>query len=212
MSLVDPASDRFSAPVPAITNAISYYIGLRYNDIRLYHRFCRVSQIAGFMWPTWGPPGSCQPQMGSMLAPWILLSGMCNTFTHIYQSWISATMANKMWPYMHFGDDSPCNHESAVYKFDKFPQCQSPIIESYSQDFIICSAWHPVWMILSKPQGRVSNFIEEWFVLGSFADLLFWHIHEIGPDAPNENFSLGDRSSEASSYNSLYTIWRCCNN
>ena len=34
-----------------------------------------VSQIAKFMGPTWGPPGSCRPQMGPMLAPWTLLSG-----------------------------------------------------------------------------------------------------------------------------------------
>ena len=34
------------------------------------------SQIAKFMGPTWGPPGSCRPQMGSMLAPWALLSGI----------------------------------------------------------------------------------------------------------------------------------------
>ena len=33
------------------------------------------SQIARFMGPTWGPPGSCQPQMGPMLAPWTLLLG-----------------------------------------------------------------------------------------------------------------------------------------
>ena len=26
------------------------------------------------MGPTWGPPGSCRPQMGLMLVPWILLS------------------------------------------------------------------------------------------------------------------------------------------
>ena len=32
-------------------------------------------QIAKFMGPTWGPPGSCRPQMGPLLAPWILLSG-----------------------------------------------------------------------------------------------------------------------------------------
>ena len=32
-------------------------------------------QIAKFMGPTWGPPGSCRPQMGRMLAPWTLLSG-----------------------------------------------------------------------------------------------------------------------------------------
>ena len=32
-------------------------------------------QIAKFMGPTWGPPGSCRPQMGPKLAPWTLLSG-----------------------------------------------------------------------------------------------------------------------------------------
>ena len=31
-------------------------------------------QIAKFMGPTWGPPGSCRPQMGPMLVPWTLLS------------------------------------------------------------------------------------------------------------------------------------------
>ena len=33
------------------------------------------TQIKSFMGPTWGPPGSCRPQMGPMLAPWTLLSG-----------------------------------------------------------------------------------------------------------------------------------------
>ena len=32
-------------------------------------------QIAKFMGPTWGPPGSCRPQVGPMLAQWTLLSG-----------------------------------------------------------------------------------------------------------------------------------------
>ena len=35
----------------------------------------KVTQIARFMGPTWGPPGSCRPQMGPMLAQWTLLSG-----------------------------------------------------------------------------------------------------------------------------------------
>ena len=35
-----------------------------------------TSQIARFMRPTWGPPGSCWPQMCPMLAPWTLLSGV----------------------------------------------------------------------------------------------------------------------------------------
>ena len=37
-------------------------------------RFKR-SRIAKCMGPTWGPPGSCRPQMGPMLVPWTLLSG-----------------------------------------------------------------------------------------------------------------------------------------
>ena len=34
------------------------------------------SQVARFMWPTWAPPVSCRPQVGPMLAPWTLLSGL----------------------------------------------------------------------------------------------------------------------------------------
>ena len=34
------------------------------------------SLIAKFMGPIWGPPGPCRPQMGPMLAPWTLLSGV----------------------------------------------------------------------------------------------------------------------------------------
>ena len=34
-----------------------------------------VPQIENFMGPTWGPPGSCRPRMGPMVAPWTLLSG-----------------------------------------------------------------------------------------------------------------------------------------
>ena len=38
------------------------------------HSGAMESQIAKFMGPSWGPPGSCRPQMGHMLAPWNLLS------------------------------------------------------------------------------------------------------------------------------------------
>ena len=31
--------------------------------------------MAKSMGPTWGPPGSCRPQMSSLMAPWTLLSG-----------------------------------------------------------------------------------------------------------------------------------------
>ena len=41
------------------------------------------SQIAKSMRPTWDPPGSCRPQMGHMLAPWALLSGVSNLTSDI---------------------------------------------------------------------------------------------------------------------------------
>ena len=52
----------------------------------------RHSQIARFIGPTWGPPGSCWPQMGPMLAPRTLLSGLlqCNFISHwpgTYTKW-----------------------------------------------------------------------------------------------------------------------------
>ena len=45
------------------------------------------TQIAKFMGPTWGPPGSCRPQMGPILAPWTLLSGYL-TSTAVFPSLI----------------------------------------------------------------------------------------------------------------------------
>ena len=57
------------------------------------------TQIARFMGPTWGPPGSCRPQMGPMLAPWTLLSGwpiisgrcqyLCLSMHHDHQVYLS---------------------------------------------------------------------------------------------------------------------------
>ena len=38
-----------------------------------------ATQITKFMAPTWGPRGSCRPQMGPVLAPWTLLSGYLHT-------------------------------------------------------------------------------------------------------------------------------------
>ena len=35
----------------------------------------RSTKIAKFMWPKWGPRGSCRPLVGPMLVPWTLLSG-----------------------------------------------------------------------------------------------------------------------------------------
>ena len=60
---------------------LTFSIITHWNDTRLLkHHSWKTTQIAKSMGPTWGPPGSCRPQMGPMLAPWTLLSGkaLCN--------------------------------------------------------------------------------------------------------------------------------------
>ena len=52
------------------------------------------SQIAKFMGPTWGPPGSCRPQMGPMLALWTLLSGVQHSVKSISKY---SHSKNKLW-------------------------------------------------------------------------------------------------------------------
>ena len=56
----------------SISVATQKYAGI-FN--RIHRCIYQASQIAKFMGPTWGPPGSCRPQMGPLLAPWTLLSG-----------------------------------------------------------------------------------------------------------------------------------------
>ena len=47
-------------------------------------------QIAKFMRPTLGPPGSCRPQVASALAPWTLLSGCwCSPYSQKPMSAVS---------------------------------------------------------------------------------------------------------------------------
>ena len=55
-----------------------FCVGYKPLWFRASHRWdpmAKATQIAKFIGPTWGPHGSCRPQMGPMLGPWTLLSG-----------------------------------------------------------------------------------------------------------------------------------------
>ena len=62
---------------------------LRQNKCHLVVKFawCKQSYRARFMGPTWGPSGAVRSQVGPMLAPWTLLSGM-NRSPHLYHYFI----------------------------------------------------------------------------------------------------------------------------
>ena len=74
-----------------ISNLICMYFQIyliahkwQYHGLTCYHGACWwPTHRAKFMGPTWGPSGSCRPQMGPMLAPWILLSGLHHEYSGI---------------------------------------------------------------------------------------------------------------------------------
>ena len=58
-------------------------------DLNFKNHHCRdheklVIKIARFMGPTWGPPRSCRPQMGPMLAPGTLRSGLKVNINYVH--------------------------------------------------------------------------------------------------------------------------------
>ena len=53
--------------------------------VTVFSKFYFKSQIAKFMGPTWGPPGSCRPQMGPMLAPLTFLSRVLRFVKPLYK-------------------------------------------------------------------------------------------------------------------------------
>ena len=55
------------------------------------HKTQKATQIAKFIGPTRGPPGSCRPQMDPMLAPWTLLS------VYLHYSWITQHIKDWVW-------------------------------------------------------------------------------------------------------------------
>ena len=56
------------------------------------------------MGPTWGPPGSCRPQMGPMLAPWTLLSGYIRVPNRSVLSLHTILWSQNPWPRLSSGN------------------------------------------------------------------------------------------------------------
>ena len=86
------------------------------------------------MGPTRGPPGSCRPQMGPMLAPWTLLSGYLTIYCIVGILLFVATPSH--WGYLPSHDD--------VIKWKHFPR---------HWPFVRGIHWSPV-NYTHKGQGR----------------------------------------------------------
>ena len=73
--LWSPSSQSGRAKMGGIDYFVTTETSLLYPTKNPWLSTIKWIQIAKFMGPTWGPPGSCRPQMGPLLAPWTLLSG-----------------------------------------------------------------------------------------------------------------------------------------
>ena len=81
-----------------VLSNIMLYCSAIYRESMVFHEDqINTTQIARFMGPTWGPPGSCRPQMGPMLAPWTLLPGMVTRALGANDTRSSGTVMLTVW-------------------------------------------------------------------------------------------------------------------
>ena len=118
------------------------------------------SHIAKFMGPIWGPSGSCRPQMGPMLAPWTLLSGVYLKVAYIII--VSAVIVDGL---ALLGAGT-----SADIVLIKFVSCMYPILalqrlnhQWWSQLMVWVSGW---WLIVVSDLHELIGFdqYKYWFL------------------------------------------------
>ena len=90
-TLPSPHTDIYSYIYIYIANAMSWR-----QEFKSKRTVTISSQIAKFMGPTSGPPGSCRPQMGPLLAPWTLLLYFVVSICHSYRApWSQPNRSSK---------------------------------------------------------------------------------------------------------------------
>ena len=108
---------------------------------------CRYSQIAKFMGPAWGPPGSYRTYMGPMLVPWTWLSGF-STWTNDCCSRIYMNLCRCIWGYIVMAHIPQNNSHVFAYIAAK-PANPSWASGTYTSDFCLqdCPVRDENWFI-----------------------------------------------------------------
>ena len=99
------------------------------------------SQIKKVLWPTWGPPGSCRPQMGPMMSPWTLLWGIsyCAKMT-------LTSIVSEVWPGLDNCSFNCCS--SIVACLERVIRYEVVRIVAPYQEYIsLYKAWIRVWYL-----------------------------------------------------------------
>ena len=126
------------------------------------------------MGPTWGPPGSCRPQMGPMLAPWTLLS----VYIFIYMLW-----QNQLWNvyWINFSQEKSVNSLTRCSFWNQYQQrhviqkgwfrtISSIEYQTERVVWIEKNVWG-LWCQKQVSQAGISNYIPQFTVGCSYLSL-----------------------------------------
>ena len=145
-----------------------------------------VTQIAKFIGPTWGPPGSNRPQMGPMLAPWTLLSRhiwLCgiNGFLSplsMYWKYISHRMVqnSKMQIRAHFFYQLWLKHSCILYNFLNI---MVELISIWAKCLQRFSCGLTVYRVIHFPHDKCKDKL----LHASYGEMLFYDIYNMNNNA-----------------------------
>ena len=101
------------------------------------------SQIAKFMGPILGPPGSCRPQMSPMLDPRTLLSGLLHSWVYLISWTYVPEPRPSLWVLMLITASNTCVSFTRFfrYSFSKNTHLSSWVHRNYFE----CNNKHPNW-------------------------------------------------------------------
>ena len=125
------------------------------------HSICimTASLIARFMGPTWDPSGADWTQVGPMLAPWILLSGMTWKRFPIYWHFVrgSPVVSHHMGPVMRSNKLSVCGilicHDGHVTIYRERHFCFMHWVISFDTSFLSITKAKYCWCVVYACRG-----------------------------------------------------------
>ena len=141
----------------------------------MYDR-CNIqqTQIAKFMGPTWGPPGSCRPQMDSILATWTLLSGkplfltQRGTYASVYHAIIGS-----------YNGVLPLGRQTIIWTNAR-SLIIGPSATNFSEILIKIKQFH-TWKYHQNPETcrhfvtRFRDYLLNWFWVCKYVIALYWY-------------------------------------
>ena len=117
-----------------------------------------ISLVTRFMGPAWGPSGADRTQVGPMLAPWTLLSGMVSIWTAYSRRMGSRCKRNICWRH---GKKTPPTYVQLLLALCEGPNRSTVLTKGQHCGAFVCSllfSWISYW----ANSCNVYVYVYEW--------------------------------------------------